>query len=142
MYVVAGRVVAVAEKTPGDRNKTAWNVARGGRFDMLRWDDWPIDVCQLGIKAFMLSSLDFGGVDIMVEEGTNQPHFIEINSAPSLPLTSTETATSRHMAMAKAFKWHAEHGLDRIGDTEGYQGWRSVIHPCIWNNHVLNQVAA
>ena len=60
---------------------------------MVRWDDWPLAVCQKALDAFELSSLDFGGVDIMVEEGTHAAYFIEINSAPSLPLTSTSNPT-------------------------------------------------
>ena len=143
VYVVCGKVVAVARKTPGDPTKTAWNVARGGRFDLVRWDDWPLDVCRVAIGAFNLSELHFGGVDIMVEEGTNNPYFIEINSAPSLPLTSTRTHTTRHDAMARAFEWHAEYGRDRINcDSLGYEGWRSVIHPAIWGNHSMNSRAA
>ena len=143
VYVVAGKVACVAEKTPGDRSKTAWNVARGGRFDMVRWDDWPLDVCDLAIKCFNVSDLNFGGVDIMVEEGTNKPYFIEINTAPSLPLTSDGGITSRHRSMMGAFEYHAQRGVEHIDpDAGGYEpnNWRKYIHPGVWDNHVLNRV--
>lgn len=140
VYVMCGKVVHVARKTPGDPNKTAWNVARGGRFDPVNWDNWPLDVCDRAIRAFNQSSLHFGGVDMMVDEdGT--PYFIEINTAPSLPLTSEGGHTSRHMAMAKGFLWHAERGLDRIPDNE-YEGWRKYIHPAVWDNHAENSARA
>lgn len=138
---MCGKVVHVARKTPGDPNKTAWNVARGGRFDPVNWDNWPLAVCDTAIRAFNQSDLHFGGVDVMVEEGTNKAYFIEINTAPSLPLTSDGGFTSRHKAMAYGFKWHAENGLDRIGDNE-YEGWRKYIHPAVWRNHEENRSAA
>lgn len=142
MYVMCGKVVHVARKTPGDPNKTAWNVARGGRFDPVNWDNWPLEVCAKGIAAFNLSDLHFGGVDVMVaDDGT--PYFIEINTAPSLPCTSEGGYTSRHKAMHSGFVWHAEHGLDpRLGESEYEEGWRKYIHPAVWRNHVLNQQAA
>lgn len=144
VYVVAGKVACVAEKTPGDPTKTAWNVARGGRFDLVRWGDWPLDVCDLAIKCFNVSELDFGGVDVMVEAGTNKPYFIEINTAPSLPLTSDGGITSRHRSMMGAFEWHAQNGIARLGDNEEYDAdnWRRYIHPGVWGNHVANQAAA
>ncbi len=140
VYVMCGKVITVARKTPGDPTKTAWNVARGGRFDVVRWDDWPLDVCRRAVEAFNLTGLHFGGVDMMVEEGTNRPYFIEVNTAPSLPLTSADQPTYRHKTMLAGFEWHARNGLDTIRDVE-YEGWRAFVHPAVWSNHSMHQAA-
>ena len=79
---VQGRVVWVAKKTPGDPNAIAWNVARGGRFDNVRWDDWPLRAVRVAREAFVLSGLDFGAVDVMLD-AEGKPYVLEINSAPS-----------------------------------------------------------
>src|SRR5690606_2071639 len=65
VFVVSGRAVAVARKTPGNPDDVAWNVARGGRFDNVRWGEWPLKAVRVAIEAFNMSDLDFGGVDIM-----------------------------------------------------------------------------
>lgn len=129
VYVVHGRVVTVARKTPSNPDAIAWNVAQGGRFDVVRWDDWPLAACHLAVKAFELSGLDFSGVDMMLDdEGT--PYVIELNSAPSLPFNSDGTPSYRHKCMAKAFNWIDEHG--RETEPVSDNGWRGLIHPSIW----------
>ena len=52
VYVVNGKVATVAEKTPDDPSAVAWNVAQGGRFDVVRWGNWPLEVCRVAIEAF------------------------------------------------------------------------------------------
>ena len=79
---VQGRVVWVAQKTPGDPNAIAWNVARGGRFDNVRWDAWPLRAIRVSRDAFLLSGLDFGAVGVMID-AEGRPYVLEINSAPS-----------------------------------------------------------
>lgn len=65
VYVVSGRVATVARKTPDDETQVAWNVAQGGRFDVVRWGEWPLEVCRVAIEAFKhVPNLDFSGVDV------------------------------------------------------------------------------
>jgi len=49
--VVQGRALWVVRKTPDDVNALAWNVAKGGRFDNVRWDDWPLKAVRTSIEA-------------------------------------------------------------------------------------------
>lgn len=132
VYVVNGKVATVAEKTPEDPSAVAWNVAQGGRFDVVRWGDWNLDVCRVAIEAFKLSSLDFGGVDVMVDRD-GRAYVIEINSAPSLPLLSDGGVSYRQRCMAKCFRYIAEHGEygDNWLETTQYTNWRDVIHPAV-----------
>lgn len=130
VFVVSGRVVCVAEKTPGNKDDVAWNVARGGRFDNVRWDEWPLKAAKRSLEAFNLSGLDFGGVDVMVDQEGNC-YVLEINSAPSL------TSPYRQECMAKAFDWIVEHGKDRIPLTEERGGYRKFIHPAVCDNAIL-----
>ncbi len=126
--IVSGRVAWIARKTPADPNAVAWNVAQGGRFDNVRWDEWPLEAIRVAIEAFELSGLDFGGVDVMVDvEG--KAYVLEINSAPSL------TSPYRQECMAKCFDYIVEHGKDHI-----LPNWRNgrqitnylnAIHPAL-----------
>ena len=131
VYVVNGRVATVAEKTPDNPGAVAWNVAQGGRFDVVRWGSWPLEVCRVAIEGFRYSGLDFGGVDVMVDEG-GRAYLIEINSAPSLPALSDGSVSYRQECMAKSFAYIYEKGNEWI-EPSGYSNWRDVIHPAIWS---------
>ena len=122
--VVSGRAVWVAQKTPGDPNALAWNVAKGGRFDNVRWNDWPLKVVRKAVEAFNLTTLDFGGVDVMVGKDGSVT-ILEINSAPSL------TSPYRQQCMAKAFDYIIKHGRDRIPLIEEKGGYLKFIHPAV-----------
>lgn len=124
VFVVQGRAVCVAKKTPADEKALAWNVAQGGRFDNVRWDAWPLKAVKNSIKAFNLSGLDFGGVDVMVDKDGNTC-ILEINSAPSL------TSPYRQECMAKAFDYIVENGKDPIPLIEERGGYKKFIHPAI-----------
>lgn len=121
---VQGRVAWVAKKTPGNPQDVAWNVARGGRFDNVRFDDWPLKAIKLSREAFMLSGLDFGAVDVMID-AEGQPYVLEINSAPS------QTSPYRQECMAKCFDYLIEHGKASIPVVEQRGGWKKFIHPAL-----------
>lgn len=122
---VQGRVVWVAEKTPADRNVVAWNVAQGGRFDNVSWGQWPLRAVRKSLEAFMLSSLDFGAVDVMVDEN-GDCFVLEINSAPS------QTSPYRQECMAKAFDYIMQNeSKERIPVVQQRGDWKKFIHPAL-----------
>jgi len=127
---VQGRVCWIAKKTPGNPQDVAWNVARGGRFDNVRWDEWPLKAVRISYEAFMLSGLDFGAVDVMVDAEGNA-YVLEINSAPS------QTSPYRQECMAKCFDYLIEHGKQTIGITENLGGWKKFIHPALSDEAIL-----
>lgn len=131
VYMVEGRVVTIAEKVPENPDDVAWNVAQGGEFTVLKWDSWPISVCKVAKESFDLTSLDFAGIDIMID-AEGRAYLIEINSAPSLPFLSDGSVSYRQKAMAKAFKYIQENGKGSVAPIEQYEGWRDVIHPATW----------
>lgn len=124
VFVAQGRAVWVAQKTPGNPEDVAWNVARGGRFDNVRWDNWPLRVVKQAILAFNLSGLDFGGVDVMVDAEGN-PYVLEINSAPS------QTSPYRQSCVAKVFDYIIDNGKGTIPLVEERGGYKKFIHPAI-----------
>jgi len=130
VFIAQGRVVWVAQKTPGNPDDVAWNVARGGRFDNVRWDDWPLKAVRVAREAFLLSSLDFGGVDVMVD-GDGNAYVLEINSAPS------QTSPYRQECTAKAFDYIVRHGKNRLEVTEQRGGYRKFIHPALTNEAIM-----
>ena len=123
VFVANGRAVWVAEKTPGNPQDVAWNVARGGRFDNVKWGDWPIPAVRAAVAASNVIGTDFAGVDVMLDAGNN-PYVLELNSAPS------QTSPYRQLCSARAFKWmHDRRGEALPVVTEG--GWKEYIHPAI-----------
>jgi glutathione synthase/RimK-type ligase-like ATP-grasp enzyme len=122
VLVAQGRVVWVAEKTPADPTAHAWNVAQGGRFDNVRWSDWPISACCAAIMATRALNVDFAGVDVMLDAEGN-PYVLEANSAPS------QTSPYRQLCSAKALKWMYENGKDRL--PHNVDTWKEIIHPAI-----------
>ena len=124
VFVVQGRAIAVVEKIPGNPNDLAWNVAQGAVFENVRWDNWPLRAVRVALEAFSLSSLDFGGVDVMVDT-QGKPYVLEINSAPSL------TSEYRQQCFAKAFDYIVRHGKERIPLIPERGGYLKFIHPAI-----------
>lgn len=130
VFVVQGRVASVARKTPGNPQDVAWNVARGGRFDNVNFDNWPLKAVRVALEGFSHSSLDFGGVDVMVDAEGNA-YVIEINSAPSLPNNQDGTPTYRQMCMTKCFDYIIRNGKDRIPLVQQRGDWKKFVHPAI-----------
>lgn len=122
VFIAQGRVVWVAEKTPADPTAHAWNVAQGGRFDNVRWSEWPIKACVAAIEACRLLGADFAGVDVMLD-ADNNPYILELNSAPS------QTSPYRQMCSAKAFMWMYENGKEPLPHDDS--NWKSMIHPAL-----------
>lgn len=123
VYVVNGKVVAVAQKTPGNPQDVAWNVAQGGRFDNVRWGDWNLKVCQAAILAALVSKTDFCGVDVMLDKDGN-PFVLEVNSAPSM------TSDYRQTVFAKAFDYIVNNGNGYMESLKN-KSWRDYAHPAI-----------
>jgi glutathione synthase/RimK-type ligase-like ATP-grasp enzyme len=127
VFVVSGRAVCVARKHPGNPGQVAWNVFQGGRFENVNWDNWPLKAVKNSIKAFQLSGLDFGGVDVMVD-AAGETYILEINAAPSL------TSPYRQECFAKAFEYILAHGKANIPLQEAKGGYTKFIHPAINQN--------
>jgi glutathione synthase/RimK-type ligase-like ATP-grasp enzyme len=125
VFCAQGRAVWVAQKTPGNPDDVAWNVAKGGRFDNVRWGDWPISVVDVAIKAHNISRLDFGGVDVMVD-GDGKCYVLEINSAPS------QTSPYRQSCVAKVFDWMVKDDRRKTIPVPDVPGrYLKYIHPAI-----------
>lgn len=124
VFVCQNRAVWVAKKTPGNPDQVAWNVAQGGRFDNVRWGEWPMAVVVEALKAAKVSGTDFCGVDVMVDAEGN-PYVLEVNSAPS------QTSPYRQQCVAKAFDYIVQNGKQHFPDPDSPRRWRDVIHPAL-----------
>lgn len=122
--VIQNRVAWVARKTPGNPEDVAWNVARGGRFDNVRWADWPMEVIRQALHAARVSGTDFCGVDVMVD-AEGRAFVLEVNSAPS------QTSAYRQGCFAKCFSYIVTHGKEHFLTPERITSWKHVIHPAI-----------
>ena len=130
VFVAQGRAVWVARKTPGNPEDVAWNVARGGRFDNVRWNEWPLRVVRVAIEAFNLSGLDFGGVDVIVDQ-ERRAYVIEINSAPS------QTSPYRQSCVARVFDYIIRNGKGTVPLISERGGYRKFVHPAVCENAQL-----
>jgi glutathione synthase/RimK-type ligase-like ATP-grasp enzyme len=141
VYFVNGRVASVAEKIPHDRNQLAWNVAQGGEFRVVRWDDYHMPSIRAAYAAHQVSGLDFSGVDVMVD-ADGKAYVLEVNSAPSLPFNSDNSVSYRQASLAKCFSW--EYTNYRLAQTmlsysiNSYDNWRNVIHPALNHNAIIS----
>lgn len=124
VFVCQNRAVWVANKTPGNPDDVAWNVTQGGRFDNVRWGQWPMSVVAEAIKAAKVSGTDFCGVDVMVDAEDNT-YVLEVNSAPQV------TSPYRQQCVAKAFDYIVLNGKEHFPDVENAVQWRDVIHPAL-----------
>lgn len=129
VFVFKGRVAWVARKTPGNPDDVAWNVAQGGRFDNVRWGEWPQKVCAVACQAAEIAGIDFTGVDVMTNDA-GTPFIIELNSAPS------QTSPYRQECVAKAIAYHAENGWDTLAVDQVVRqdnNYLRFIHPGVNN---------
>lgn len=134
VFVVQGKVVAVANKIPNDPSAPVWNIHNGTSvYHNVNWGAWPLEVCHKAIKAMTIAELDFGGVDVIVEKETGNSYVLEINSAPSLPFLSDGSVSYRQRCMMKAFQYIFDNDSKETIPTEEVVGWRDVIHPAIWS---------
>lgn len=126
VFVCQNRAVWVAKKTPGNPEQVAWNVAQGGRFDNVRWGDWPLAVVKAALAAAKVSGTDFSGVDVMVD-GEGNPYVLEVNSAPS------QTSPYRQSCVAKAFDYIVRNGKEHFPDVadSANRTYKSYIHPAV-----------
>lgn len=129
VFVCQGRAVWVAQKTPGNPGDLAWNVAKGGHFDNVNWDKWPLKAVKRSIEAHNLSGLDFSGVDVMVDR-KGEVYILEINAAPS------QTSPYRQQCVAKAFDYLVRNGRKAIPLVEEKGGYRKFIHPGVCENAI------
>lgn len=128
VFVCQNRAVWVAKKTPGNPDDVAWNVAQGGRFDNVRWGEWPLSVVKAALAAAKVSGTDFCGVDVMADAEGN-PYVLEVNSAPS------QTSEYRQSCVAKAFDYIVTNGKEHFCDVpeRSSNTWKSYIHPALWS---------
>ncbi len=127
-----GRVVWVAKKTPANPADVAWNVAQGGRFDNVRFDEWPLKAVRISREAFILSRLDFGAVDVMVDD-QNNVFVLEINSAPS------QTSPYRQECFAKAFDYIVTNeNKEAIPIIPEKGDWKKFVHPAVSEKAILH----
>lgn len=129
VFVCQNRAVWVAKKTPGNPEQVAWNVAQGGRFDNVRWDDWPLAVIKAALAAAKVAApmgLTFCGVDVMADV-CGKPYVLEVNSAPS------QTSEYRQRCVAKAFDHIVQNGKADFPDVPSgpRRTYKSYIHPAL-----------
>jgi glutathione synthase/RimK-type ligase-like ATP-grasp enzyme len=124
---IQGLVAWVANKIPKDPQAIAWNVAQGGKFENLRWKEWPIDVIETAYKAYKLSGLYLGGVDIMVDKD-GRSYILEINSAPS------HTSPYRKLCTTKCIDYGiTNNDFTHLKPNEEFKKYGKWLHPGLKN---------
>jgi glutathione synthase/RimK-type ligase-like ATP-grasp enzyme len=122
---IQGRVAWVANKVPANPSNIAWNVAQGSKFENVSWKSWPIDVIETAYKAYQLSGLYLGGVDIMVDKD-GRSYVLEINSAPS------HTSPYRKKCTTKCIDYGiTNNDFTHLSPNENFKKYSKWIHPAL-----------
>jgi glutathione synthase/RimK-type ligase-like ATP-grasp enzyme len=120
-FVVQGKIIMLWEKQPKNKNDVSWGCVEEGSFKYIAWSKWPLKVAEVAVKAFNLSTLDFGAVDIIYKD--NKAYALEINTAPEVWPYYGER-------FAAAFKYMIEKGHDRL-KTAKFGDWKDMAHPSL-----------
>ncbi len=122
---IQGLVAWVASKSPSDPTAIAWNVAQGGKFENINWKAWPISVIETAYKAYKISGLYLGGVDVMVDED-GRSYVLEINSAPS------HTSPYRKSCTTKCIDYGiSNNDFTHLQPDENFKKYGKWLHPAL-----------
>lgn len=127
VFVANGRAFMVFEKQPKNKNDVSWGCVEEGQMAYVNWSDWPAHVVENAIKAFNLSKLHFGAVDVIEKDG--KAYFLEINTAP-------EVWPYYGARFADVIKWMIEKGRETI-KVKNFKDWKNTIHPAITDKAVV-----
>lgn len=120
-FVVQGKIIMLWEKQPKNKNEVSWGCVEEGSFKYVAWSKWPLKVAEVAIKAFNLSELDFGAVDIITKG--DKAYALEINTAPEVWPYYGER-------FAAAFKYMIDNGHKRL-NVKNYSDWKDMAHPSL-----------
>ena len=122
---IQGLVAWVANKIPKDPQAIAWNVAQGSKFENVSWKKWPINAIETAYKAYKLSGLYLGGVDVMVDKD-GRSYVLEINSAPS------HTSPYRKQCTTKCIDYGiTNNSFDHLPPDENFKKYSKWLHPAL-----------
>lgn len=127
VFVANGRAFMVFEKKPKNKNDVSWGCVEEGALKYVAWSDWPLHIVENAIKAFNLSKLHFGAVDVIEKDG--KAYFLEINTAPEVWPYYGER-------FADVIKWMIEKGRETI-KVNNFKDWKNTIHPAITDKAVV-----
>lgn len=122
VFVFSGRIAAILQKIPDNKDEVSWGCIDTGTFKYVDWSLWPKGVSENALGTMSLSSLDFGAVDIIVDE-SGRAFSLEVNTAPFL-------SPYYQKCVAKCFKYIIENGREHFPMPESFD-WKSTIHPAI-----------
>ncbi len=126
IFCAGGRVIAVVEKIPTNKDDVSWGCVDQGEFKYIPWTEWPLYALEVAVQAFQMSGLDFGAVDLVSQStGLSSPraYVLEINTAPELTPYYRKTFT-------KYFDYVVQNGRQSFPITQGH-GYKGYIHPAV-----------
>jgi len=130
---IQGLVAWVATKIPSDPNAIAWNVAQGSKFENVNWKSWPIDAIETAYKAYQLSGLYLGGVDVMVDKD-GRSYVLEINSAPS------HTSPYRKQCTTKCIDYGiSNNDFSHLEPNKEFKKYGKWLHPALKSVEALKK---
>ena len=100
IHCAHGKILNYLEKPNPKNGNIAWNIAQNGEaFTNVKWSDYNYNVASEALKAIKALGLDFGGVDVMLDN-EGKAWVLEVNTAATL--SSAEYSMERY---AKYFEW-------------------------------------
>ena len=127
VFVAQGRAFMVFEKQPKNKADVSWGCVEEGALKYVGWSEWPLHVVENAIKAFNISNLDFGAVDVIEKAG--KAYFLEINTAPEVWPYYGEL-------FADVFNYMLNKTRERIA-VKFSKNWKDYIHPSITKKAIV-----
>lgn len=124
VFIFKGRILSVLRKKPKDKTKIFWGCTDEGAFEYIGWGDWNLNLCDVAIKAWKLSTLDLCTFDI-IQGKDGKFYVLENNTAPELTPYYAK-------CIVKALIWEVlDKEVPEVGEISSYH---DVIHPAISGN--------
>lgn len=127
VHVAFGKVIGINEKPIGDDIRANQAVTGLSWGTVLKWNDYPVELCRVACSAVKELGLDYGAVDVMYD-GTTY-YVAEVNTSPYIDEGSMYTA-GRY---AKVFEMKIKSGNYEHNDFSQYTKGKSFS----WKNSQL-----
>jgi len=84
VLIVGGKIRLIIERRRTDPNTHLNNTSKGAKARLVSVGVLDASLRKVALRAVQTMKRDVGGVDLMVEQGTERPYILEVNASPQI----------------------------------------------------------